>query len=216
MPNARIIRCIITAFVILVSMNGRGQSRDNIDSLLARGTQLLKDEDPDQAQKTFEKALKIDDRRIDAMMGMASADIQRERWGKAADWYELVMKQDANHVPANYGYAVCKRELGKFVGFLQRPGEWRKSEKHFKRVLELDSAYQDVLLPVRASETITMKNTKPRSTCPFVRRRSIPNSSEARMGVFKLYDCLVSDRPYEQAEAWLKSRSTLYDRYFLG
>jgi tetratricopeptide (TPR) repeat protein len=214
MRNIRIVRWILL-FVILVSMNGRGQSRDNIDSLLARGAQLLMEQNPDKAQKAFEKALKIDDRRIDAMMGMASADIQRERWGKAADWFELVMKQEARDVPANYGYAICKRELGKFVGFLQRPGEWRKSEKHFKQVLELDSAYQDVLYQYALLKRYDEKYEN--AIDLSLRQAALhPDLLEARMGVFKLYDCLVADRPYEQAEAWLKSRSTHYDRYFLG
>jgi len=214
MPNIRIVRWILPC-ILLVSMAGRGQPRGDIDSLLVRGTQLLNELDPDRAQKTFEKALKIDNRRIDAMMGMAAADIQRERWGKAADWFELVMKQDADHVPSNYGYAICKRELGKFVGFIQRPGEWRKSERHFRRVIELDSTYRDVFYQYAL---LKRYDEKYEFAIDLSLRQAVihPDLLEARMGVFKLYDCLVSDRPFGQAEAWLKSRSTLYDQYFLG
>ena len=192
-----------------------GQNPDQIDSLITAGNRLLRTGDPGHAQEAFERVLKTNRGRIDAMMGMASADIQRERWGKAADWYELIMKKNPDHVPANYGYAVCKREIGKYVGFLQRPGEWRKSEKYFKRVLEFDSTFQDVLFQY----AILKRCDEKYETAVDIALRQVavhPELLEARMGVFKLYDCLISDRPYDQAEAWLKSRSVFYDRYFLG
>jgi hypothetical protein len=212
-PIIRARGILITAILFCAQTNG--QPRVQIDSLLSRGNRYLGEQNPDQAQKTFEKALKAEGGRIEAMMGMASADIQRERWGKAADWFELVMKKNPDHVPANYGYAVCKREIGKTVGFLQRPGEWRKSERYFKRVLELDSAFQDVLYQYAILKRYDDKYEV--AIGLSLRQAAVhPELMDAGMGIFKLYDCLVSDRPYDQAEAWLKSRSAFHDRYFLG
>jgi tetratricopeptide (TPR) repeat protein len=214
MRNACVVGRILPV-LIFVSTIGRGQPANPVDSLLARGARFLADRNPDQAQKTFEKALKADEGRIDAMMGMASADIQRERWGKAADWFELVMKKAPDHVPANYGYAVSKREIGKFTGFVQRPGEWRKSEKYFRRVLALDSSFQDVLYQYAL---LKRYDEKYETAVDLALRQAAvhPDLVDARMGIFKLYDCLISDRPVDRAEAWLKSRPAFYDRYFLG
>ncbi len=192
-----------------------GQLPMTTDSLIAAGNRCLADGDPDQGQELFEKALKANPDRIEAMEGMASADVQRGRWGNAADWYGRILDKNPDHVPAQYGFAVCKREIGTFTNPLQRYFEWRDSEKHFLRAVQLDSAYKDLLYQYALLERYreNYENAIGMAHCQLAIH---PEIWSDRIGIFRLYESLVYNRSFDSTETWLKSRPTPYDRYFLG
>jgi hypothetical protein len=43
-----------------------------------------------------------------------------------------------------------------------------------------------------------------------------PETWSAKIGIFRLYDAVLNNRPFPDAEAWLKSRKTEHDRFFLA
>jgi tetratricopeptide (TPR) repeat protein len=175
----------------------------------------LRDRNPNQAQNEFERATKLDPENIGAMQGMAEADIQRGRWGHAADWYDKILSIQPDHAGAEYGFAVCKREIGRISNPVQRLLEWRSSEKHFRQAMRLDSTYRDVVYQYALLEQYREHDED--AVELGLRQLEIqPNVWSGRVGIFRLYRSLLFNGSYTETGAWLKRRRTPYDRYFLG
>jgi hypothetical protein len=154
------------------------------------------------------------------MAGMASADVMRFRWGNAADWYDKILDRRPDDLDAHYGLAVCKRELGRHVVLLQRYLEWRSAEKHFRAVMQADSAFKDVVYQIALLE---MDRGHYADAILLAHRQLAihPDGFSGRIGIFRVYDIALNHwlndaALADSAEAWLKSRATPYDRYFLG
>jgi tetratricopeptide (TPR) repeat protein len=192
-----------------------GQIPDTVDSLIAAGNRFLAAQEPDRGQELFEQALEADRERIEAMEGMASADVLRGRWGNGADWYDRILKKNPDHVPALYGFAASKREIGTYTNPLQRYFEWRSSEKHFMRAVQLDSAYKDLLYQYSLLERYR-ENYENAIGIAHRQLAIHPEIWSGRIGIFRFYDSLIGNRSFDAAESWLKSQPTPYDRYFLG
>ena len=212
--SAGVLCWFITSFVPLGS-RAWGQIPQPVDSLIDAGNRFLAANEPDRGQKVFEKALQADPGRIEAMEGMASADVQRGRWGNAADWYDRILNKNPDHVPAQYGFATCKREIGTFTNPLQRYFEWRSSEQHFKKAIQLDSSYRDLLYQYALLERYR-ENYENAIGIAHRQLAIHPEIWSGRIGLFRLYESLIHNRSFDSTETWLKSHWTADNRYFLG
>jgi tetratricopeptide (TPR) repeat protein len=194
---------------------GTAPDQTRPDYHVALGKRALETEDAALARNRFRKALEINPGCIEAMQGMASADEQDEKWGDAADWQRRILDLYPDHLEANLGYAKDRREEGAHLFLLIQKRLWRDSEDHFRRILEIDSTFEDVLFQYALLERY--RGHHEAAVDLALRQLAIhPNDEKTRAGLFHLYDLLLCNRPSAEAESWLKSQSTVYGRYFLG
>jgi len=109
------------------------------------GREFLYLEEGKNAKKSFQSVLENDKNNIHALIGMGRVEMLRKKWGKAENWFDKVIKQDPNNLFANYYIGICKREIGTNRVLLQRLLAWRGSQKHFNRVIEVDSSFIDAI-----------------------------------------------------------------------
>lgn len=152
---------------------------------------------------------------IDTLVAIGKAKIEDRRWSEAVVWFELVIKNDPEDILSNYFYAICKRETGKNTYPGNRAHEWRLSEKHFHRVIEIDSTFKDVFYQYALLKKYRKRCFK---AIQLVHRQlSVSGTADnARIGIFRLYDYMLNNTSSTEAEVWLKSQETTYDIFFLG
>lgn len=151
---------------------------------------------------------------INSLVSLGFKAMWQKKWGNAAKWFENIVKQDPDHLQALYGLGICKREIGAKKALLQRYLDWRSSEKHFKRVIALDSTFQDVFYQMALLERY--RKHYDRSIGLAHRQLSMNRAWSVQIGIFRLYDSMLGNESYKKTESWLKSRSTMYDIYALG
>ena len=154
---------------------------------------------------------------IDSMVAIGTAKMKKQKWGEAKPWFELTLRHDPNNIHANYGYAICVSEFYKysFLSIIGKLVNWPRSQKHFERVIALDSTYKDVFYQYSLLEKYRENYCK--SIRLLHKHISIKKiNSDLLISLLRLYDVMIHSKPYDDAESWLKSRSLKYDSYFLG
>jgi hypothetical protein len=222
MNAPRVAKCL-PVFLLLLGTAAQAHAPKKTadpDSLVAIGNRRLDERAPDAAQEAFEAALKADKNCRAAMAGMAAADEMRYRWGNAADWYDRIIDRYPEDLDGHYGLAVCKRELGRHVVLLQRYLEWRSAEKHFRKVMQTDSTFRDVVYQIALLEM----DRGHYADAILLAHRQIaihPGDVPGGAGIFRVYDIalnhwLTDGALADSAKTWLRSRPTPYDRFFLA
>lgn len=152
---------------------------------------------------------------IDAVINVAVDKLRHRRWSEADEWFEIVLRVDPDNLQAHYGLGITKREIGVSRPIILRQLNWRSSEKHFRRIVALDSTFQDVLYQWAVLERYRKNYTKAVELAhrQLAIRRDLPN---VEFGTIRAYDYLISHTSFREAEAWLRSRRTKYDSYALG
>jgi tetratricopeptide (TPR) repeat protein len=208
-------------FAISIVAPGIGQesfTRAQIDSLIQErwNFYLIRDL---YGKYTGDKMIKVIRRcyphEIDTLVSIGSSIMKTERWNNATGWFELSLRNAPNHLPANYGYAICKREMGHNMAVLGRTSEWKAAQKHFECIIDLDSTYLDVFYQYALLEYYRENYSK---SIGLAHRQLAANplAYSGQIGIFRLYYYVIGRMPEEEAEALLKSRYTKYDTYFLG
>lgn len=151
---------------------------------------------------------------IDSLVSLGLKALWRKKWGNAAGWFEKILKLDPDHLQALYGMGICKRESGANKSLLLRHLDWQNSEKQLKRVMTLDSTFQDVFYQLALLERYRSHYFQ--SIELAHRQLSINRAWSVQTGIFRLYDSMLVNESYKEAESWLISRSTMYDSYALG
>ncbi len=151
---------------------------------------------------------------IDKMIAIATDNMELENWREAATWFKRILKKNPDHLIANYGYAICKREVGE-SSFVESFVAWPSSQKHFEHVIKIDSTFKDVFYQYTILEYY--RRDYYRAIELLHRHLSINKSDDpARIEIFRMYDRMLHNRSKNEAETWLESRNTLYDVYYLG
>ena len=152
---------------------------------------------------------------IDSLASMGLSIMESEKWDDAMGWLELSLRNAPDHLPANYGYAICKREMGRNMAVLGRSGEWTAAQKHFERIIDLDSTYLDVFYQYALLEYYR-ENYSESIKLAYRQLLANPSAHSGQIGIFRLYYQVLGRMPAEEAESLLKSRETKYDMYFQG
>ena len=152
---------------------------------------------------------------VDSMAAVGLRFVEEQAWDQAYPWFELCFRREPDNIHANYGYSICKRESGKNMAVLGREGDWNTSEKHFRRVITLDSTYQDILYQY-ALLKLYRKNHLGAIQLAHRQLQANPNTHSGQIGLFRIYYSIIHELKSGEVESLLKARTTLYDRYYLG
>ncbi|NQT24580.1 hypothetical protein HQ585_04430 [candidate division KSB1 bacterium] len=203
--------------VLLLFSDGTARDRllrSEADSLIARGNELLSWGRSEQALHPFKKVLDTFPNDVDARFGRAEAHFALHQWGDASDWYGNVLDKDPNRIEAHYGKAVAKREIGKHSVLVQRYLIWRSSRIHFEKAAALDSTFRDLLFQWALLERYGGQYKK--AILLTHRQTRILLNEKIKLGLLMMYDFYVEHTDKDEAETWLESRHTPYDRLALG
>ena len=110
------------------------QTRNQVDSLLQRGTKLLRGGEPAQAAQLLEQAHRLDPSRADTLLNLSGAYILTRKFRQAVPLLEALSEQEPDNpmVWTNLGAAY----LGNPV--LARDEEQQRAIAAFQRALEID------------------------------------------------------------------------------
>lgn len=176
--------------------------------------QSIRAEYPHNVSKIIEVIKRCCPHEIDTMTAIGTAYMEAEKWRDAATWFELIFKHTPDNLQVNYGYAICKREIGKSF-FIESFGWWLTSQKHFEYVIKVDSTFRDVLYQYAFLEYY--RNNYFKTIALLHRHLSINEFDDrAQIEIFRMYDRILHNKSHNKVETWLKLRKTLYDIYYLG
>ena len=193
--------------------------------LLDKGFEYLHDRKYDEAEKALKEAVEIDPEDPEPFLMLGEVGKAKQDWSEAKDWYSKVVDFQPNNKEAHYQLGICDREDGIGRDPIRRTIFWRNSKGHFTTVMLLDSTYKQVLYEYAVLERYQSHYTKAIDLC--LRQLKIyPENREAQFGIFTFYDLFLTYGADDLSnifadkgdirEAWLKSRNTDYDLFFLG
>lgn len=199
----------------LLQSSNANQSFATTDSLLASGDSLLAQNKLDGARNAFKAALKIDNSLSRAMAGLGKIAVAEEKWADAGDEFGKILDRDPGNIEANYFKAICYRENGKFKAFVLRRLDWDKSNKHFIKVLEKDSLFEDVVYQLALlkryqesyQEAILLGQVQIRLRSELV---------EPQVKLFRFYRYFVAHTKKAEAINWLKQQPWLPARWAIA
>ena len=183
--------------------------------LVAQGDSLFAGDRWEEAKRAYRKALRKDSEQIKAMEGLGSIALEREKWEEAKDWQGRILKQEPENIDALYRRAICFRETSKFKALAARRLDWWRAEKLFRKVLEIDSLYQDVLYQYGRLKRCRGQYTE----AILLGHRQValkPDLVEGQRGLFRLYGFFLDNHSGQKARAWLEAHGSEHDRYFIG
>ena len=190
---------------LLLPCSIASQSFTNVDSLLARGDSLLAQKKLQEAGETFKAALKIDRDLIHAYAGLGKIAIANEKWADAGDEFGKILDRDPKNIEANFFKGICYRETGKFKALLLRKIDWNKSKKHFIRVLDRDSLFNDVVYQFALLKRY-QENYKEAIQLGHAQIRLRPGLIEPQVKLFRFYRYFVTHTKKDEAVNWLKQQ----------
>ena len=188
-----------------------------LDSLIARrwDVDALCEKYPTAGSKLVDMIKRCYPDEIDSLLAKGDAERNRQEWGKAKYWYDIVLRAEPDNLSAHYGRGICQRETGRNTFLLPRYLAWRSAEEHFNRVFAVDSTFRDVFYQVALLEHYRQHRQKAINLAH--RQLAVnPAAVDAQVGIFPLYDTMIHYTAFDKAEAWLKARPSRYDAYFLG
>lgn len=151
---------------------------------------------------------------VDSLKARASSYSEQKNWRESARWFQVVQRRFPEDLEAILGLAISKREIGVLSGSLQRVLIWRQSHSLFEKAVQLNRNYNDVLYQWAILERYKGNYDK---AIQLAQDQIDQNTAlSAQTGIYQFYDLYIENNKFDKAESWLKSRSTDYDRYFLG
>ncbi|HEX9006685.1 MAG TPA: GWxTD domain-containing protein [Bacteroidota bacterium] len=141
-----LLAALVSCLPVAAAQNAApGTEAARRDSLVREGERELARKHPSRARELFEAVLDLDKHSVPAQLGLGKAAIQQKEWGDGISVFEDLLERDTSSLAAHLGAGICRREKGTQTALFLRAAQWNKAEAHFRRVLERDSAFQDVL-----------------------------------------------------------------------
>ncbi len=185
------------------------------DSLVAKGQRLFAQYQLAEAHKAFEKAHRLDRRARAALIGLGKIEVEWEKWGKADNRFQDVLKRDPNDLEANLYRGICYRENGKFKALLLRKWDFDNAAEKFNFVLGRDSSFQDTIYQLAVLERYRDHYEKA-IQLGHTALRLRPDLSSSAVGLCRFYRYYLDHTGKEEAAKWLQAQTSPYARYALG
>ena len=152
---------------------------------------------------------------VDTMVVVGTQKAEERKWEEAMVWFDQVLKYRKDSPQVHYWYGIAKREWGKYTSALVQGIAWGSSRLHFEKTIEIDPAYRDIYYQYAILERYRKHYTEAIGLTH--KQLSLGSWTEdSKRYILELYDTMIHATKTDEAEAWLKSRDTLYDTYFLG
>ncbi|RKY82158.1 hypothetical protein DRQ07_02050 [candidate division KSB1 bacterium] len=138
-----------------------------------------------------------------------------KEWGAIETYVPGILKKYPDNKFAHYVYAIAEREIGKFRAPVLRIISFKKSEKHFKKLAEIDSLYRDVYFQWALLKRIEKEYIE---AVELTKKQLqiTPRETEMRRKIFHFYDYFLEHLSPDSCEKYLVSQNTYYDKYALG
>jgi GWxTD domain-containing protein len=186
-----------------------------VDSLLFRGDSLYEIGNLDKARIYYKKALEIERDSKRVLAGLGKIAVYHRNWGDAKGFFGDILKLEEDNLEAHYYRGICYRETGVYKALIFRDMDWNKSERHFEKLLSLDSAYQDVLYQYAQLARYRRQYEKA-VELGQAQIRLRPDLSEPSVKIFRLYRYLIANRNLDKSVNWLSEQPWEYAHYFIG
>lgn len=212
-----VVRCVggtTTALLVLFTTNALLFAQEATrQTLLAEARRLHAEQHYEEAREAYKKVLEQDKHHLKALRGLGEIAMAEEDWGDVKDYHKKILDIRPNDLGARYALGVAYRETGKFKALLLRKLDFDASRKHFDRVLEVDSTFQDVVLQRALLER--RKDDWEEAVLLGHRQLALkPTLVEAHVGLFKLYNLLLVHE--SDAPDFLRKRRGPWSTYFLA
>jgi tetratricopeptide (TPR) repeat protein len=184
---------LMAGALIARAERGLGQQVDSAASaqeLIRTGDLWLGAGNLDAAERCYRQALRLDEAAIPAWRGLGRIEARRQRWDEAAEWFSKIEEAVPLDPEAHYYLGIRDRESGKYKGIVLRQLDFRSAEKHFRKVIEYDSLFQDVWYQMALLERYREHYLR---AVEFAYRQILlkPGLLEPRVGIFRLFDLYV-------------------------
>ncbi len=185
------------------------------DSLIAQAQRLAAQYQYEKAYKLFERAKRLAPKSREVLMGLGKIEVAQEKWGKADDRFDDILKRNKNDLEAHYYSGICDREMGKFKALLLRKLDFDQAEKHFDFILARDSLFFDTVYQSAMLEHFR-DHHKRAVELGHTAVRLKPELASTQVGLFRLYRFFIDNTGKEDVFKWLREHPSDHARYFAG
>lgn len=158
---------------------------------------------------------KLSKTKIDSIVAKGKIEIDNKDWGEAIDTFGDLLDYEPDNLIANYYYGIGQRETGISRNPIERMIRLNSAEKHFKKIISIDSSYRDTFYQLAVLQ-FYRRNYFEAAELAEHQLGINRNLNSASTGIFHLYDIMLVNENNDEAENFLRSRNSDYDKYFLG
>lgn len=169
----------------------------------------------DEAKKIYHSVIKFEKNNIHALAGIGKISVAQKNWSEAGDAFQNVLEIDPENLEALYFKGISYRETGKYKALLLRKLDWNKSEHCFKKVIALDSLYQDVLFQLAVLERYR-DNFAEAIQLGHRQIQLHPELPEPQVKLFRLYRYFITHTNKKSALQWLEKQPWDHAIYAVG
>ncbi len=226
MKNGIIVILFSLILFIAVSMaSAMAQDNSEYQEEIQKAIQQLNKGNFSKAEEIFKHAVKIDDKKSDAYIGLGYINFVKQDYNESKDWYVKALDINPNDIFSHYQLGICDRERARYRDPVSRWVIWKSAKKHFLKVIQIDSTYKDVYNEYANLKFYQRDYVSAIDLC--LKQLTInPDSRKASKDIFRFYDFFLIYTNPDMADSsvvgvsdqitWLNSRHTKYDVYFLG
>ncbi len=179
------------------------------------GRTYLQQDAWEDAKYTLKRALKRAPESPSALMALSDVAMAEENWGDQKKWSGRILERDPDNPKALYRRAIAYREAGKFKGTVARWLDWRRSDRHFRQLLDKAPQYRDALYQYAVLkrydkafiEAVRLGENQ-------VRRK--PDEPVHRRRLRRLYLYFLDNTDPKDALKWMRRHGSEFARYFEG
>lgn len=199
--------------------------KSDYEILLDDARNLIETYQWDQAEDVLHKAIKRFPERTEGYMELGKLLLREQKWHKAKPYLNAVIKKEPNNIEAHYQMAIADRQdaIGRDQIWMRIM--WHNSQKHFLKVIALDSMYKQVYDEFAHLKLQEEEYEDAIDLC-LKQLKLKPQLTKPAYDIFQFYDAflyhggetaIIQTKNADQYQIkWLKKRNGPYDRYFLG
>jgi len=212
---------LIIVFVVLSTHAVSQKTAGPIQQLVSRAQTAFQDDQLDEAEELYLKALDLQEKNASALLGLGRIELERKNAAEARKHFERILAFDPQNIAAHYYLGIVFRELGivrRFFNVLASAvsqTDWQKSADQFSWVVARDSLYEDVFLQY-ALLLVYQENYIDAIQMGRIQIRLRPTLVSAQLGLLKLYGIYAANERPMKALEWLRTQSTEFATYYTG
>ncbi len=184
-------------------------------SYVGLGRAYMEKGDREDAEYYLKKALKRSPGSPSALKALSDVAMRGEDWGDQKKWTGQILALDPQNPEALYRRAIAYRESGKHKGTVARWLDWRRSERHFRQLLDKAPQYRDALYQFAVLRRYD-KAFRRAIRLGESQVRIKPDELIHRRRLRRLYLYFLDNTDPKDALKWLRRHGTEYARYFEG
>ena len=151
----------------------------------------------------------------DSIIAKGKTEFNNKEWGDVIDTFGDLLDKEPDNIVANYYYAIGQREDGIYKNPLEQILRWNSAEKHFKKVIGLDSTFMDTFYQFAVLKSYRHDYIESAELASHQMKIN-KYRENASLGIFHLYDVMLVNENNDDVKSFLEKQNCVYDTYFLG